>query len=157
MGGGVRARRRVAGAVAACLALATGAVAQTPLPRVPPLPPAVPEQERRAPETPPLPTSAPFDAPLDRLAELMGTLAFMRDLCGDGDGPAWRDKLQALIDAEGRTGARVERLAGSFNRGFQSYQLVYRTCTPAAQVVIDRALDEGSRIAKELSVRFADD
>lgn len=134
--------------------LVGGAVAQTPLPRVAPLPPTILEQPRRPPDTPPTPTSAPFDAPLDHLAELMGTLAFMRDLCGDGDGAAWRDKLQALIDAEGRTGARVERLAGSFNRGFQSYQLTYRTCTPAAQLVIERSLDEGSRIAKDLSVRF---
>ena len=53
--------------------------------------------------------------------------------------------------------ARVEQLAGSFNRGFKGYQLTYRTCTPAARAVIDRSLDEGARIAKDMSVRFVGD
>lgn len=151
-----RARRcLLALALAGCAA--PGAAQQPALPREPPLPPTLPQGERAAPAAPPPPTAAPFEAPLERLAELMGTLAFLRDLCGQGDGAAWHDKMQALIDAEGRTGTRVERLAGSFNRGFKGYQLAYRTCTPAAQAVIGRSLDEGARIASDLSVRFGDE
>lgn len=144
------------GLLAAVLTLATAA-AETALPRRPPLPPTIPQQPRPAADPKTAPTTAPFDAPLSRLAEIMGTLAYMRDLCGVGDGAAWRDKVQALIASEGRAGPRVERLAGSFNRGFQGYQLSYRTCTPAAQAVIDRSLDEGARIAKDMSVRFVGD
>lgn len=147
-------RRGLPGLIALGLTAGPPAVAQSPLPRVPPLPPTIPQQGRQGPEAPPVATPAPFDAPLDRLAEIMGTLAFMRDLCGEGDGEAWRGRMQALIDSEGRTGPRAERLAGSFNRGFTGYRLTYRTCTPAAQAAIDRALDEGARIAKDLSVRF---
>ena len=39
----------------------------------------------------------------------------------------------------------------------QDYQLTYRTCTPAARAVIDRSLDQGARLARELSIRFGKD
>ncbi len=142
--------------LAGCVATwSTAALAQAALPRVPPLPPTIPQQSPAPQPSPPAPTVAPFDAPLDRLAEILGTLSYMRDLCGEGDGTAWRDKMQALIDSEGRTSPRVARLAGSFNRGFKGYQLTYRTCTASAQAVIGRSLDEGARIAKDLSVQFS--
>lgn len=78
----------------------------------------------------------------------------MRDLCGVGDGAAWRDKMANLIAADAATGLRRERLAGSFNRGFQGYRLSYRTCTPAAQLVIGRSLAEGERLSATLARGF---
>ncbi len=96
----------------------------------------------------------PYDRQLDRLAEIIGTLAFMRDLCGDGDGAAWRDKMTALLEAEGKAGTRNGRLAGSYNRGFRGYELTYRVCTPSARAVIARALDEGEKLTRDLAVRF---
>lgn len=152
----MRRRVRLTIAAASALLAAVPCAAQPPSHPAAPLPPIVAQQVRPAPAPPP-PATAPFDAPLDQLAQIMGTLAFMRELCGDGDGAAWHDKMQALIDAEGKSGARAERLAGSYNRGFKDYQLTYRTCTPAARAVIDRFLDQGTRLARELSVRFGND
>ena len=43
--------------------------------------------------------AAPFDADLQRLAEILGTLHYLRDLCAANDGAKWRSELQALIDA----------------------------------------------------------
>ncbi|UDL94948.1 TIGR02301 family protein [Lichenihabitans sp. PAMC28606] len=117
----------------------------------PPLPPPAPQRGvvPREPAGPP-----PYEAQLDRLAELMGTLAFMQTLCGQGDGATWHDKMESLLDAESKTGLRKERLAGSYNRGYRGYQVTYRTCTPAAQAVVDRSLQEGERLARDLSIRF---
>lgn len=112
-----------------------------------PLPPAVP----RTPEAPPPP---PYQGKIDRLAELMGTLAYLRDLCGDGDGPSWRGRMEALMSVEGGTAPARERLAGHFNRGFDGYQLTYRACTPAAETVIARALAEGTRLSDALTTQF---
>ena len=101
-------------------------------------------------ETPP-----PYEPQLLRLAELTGALAYLRDLCGDGDGAAFRDKIASLIDAEGTTDARKESLAGAFNRGFRDYELTYRACTPVAREIVTRFLDEASRIAKDVANRYS--
>jgi uncharacterized protein (TIGR02301 family) len=59
-----------------------------------------------------------------------------------------------LIDAEAPTGERRTRMVASFNRGFRGFQQSYRTCTPAADIVIRRYLEEGSRIAREVTARY---
>lgn len=97
---------------------------------------------------------APYDGNLQRLAEIMGALHYLRGLCGANDGQKWRTELQALIDAEAPTGERRTRMIASFNRGFRGFQQSYRTCTPAADIVIRRYLEEGSRIAREVTARY---
>jgi uncharacterized protein (TIGR02301 family) len=144
----VHGLRPIALALLLSAALATPGEAAPP--KSPPLPPVAPAAPPPAPET----TLPPYEAQLDRLAELIGTLAFMRDLCGADDGAAWHDKMASLLDAEAKTSARKERLAGSYNRGYQGYQLIYRTCTPSARAVIARSLQEGGQIASDLSIRF---
>jgi uncharacterized protein (TIGR02301 family) len=100
------------------------------------------------------PPSPPYEPQLMRLAEIMGALAFLRDLCGPKDGETWRAKMAALLEAEAKTEKRKEMLAGAFNRGFRGYEIIYRSCTPAADSVIVRYLDEGARLAHELTNRF---
>ena len=102
------------------------------------------------PEAPP-----PYEPQLLRLAELTGALAYLRDLCGDGDGAAFRAKFADLVDTEGTTDARKESLAGAFNRGFRDYELTYRACTPTAREIVVRFLDEASRIAKDVANRYS--
>jgi len=96
--------------------------------------------------------SAPFDGSLARLAEILGALHYLRSLCGANEGQKWRNEMQALVDAETPHGERRARLIASFNRG---YQQTYRTCTPAADLVIRRYLEEGSKIAREVTARYA--
>jgi uncharacterized protein (TIGR02301 family) len=115
-------------------------------------------QQRAAPRQPePAPAEAPpppYEGQLLRLAEIMGALSWLSDLCGAHDGDAWRARMSALLDAEASTPARRERLAGAYNKGFRGYEAVYRTCTPNARVVIARYLDEGGRIARDVANRF---
>ncbi|MDB5521078.1 MAG: hypothetical protein JWQ51_1971 [Tardiphaga sp.] len=99
--------------------------------------------------------AAPFDADLQRLAEILGTLHYLRGICGANDGPKWRNEMQALADAETPSGERRTRLIGGFNRGYQGFQQTYRTCTPAAGVAIRRYLDEGAKISRDLTARYA--
>jgi uncharacterized protein (TIGR02301 family) len=89
-----------------------------------------------------------------RLAEILGALSFLRDICGDNDSAEWRRRMAALIDAEGVTEARKERLAGAYNRGFRSYETIYRACTPNAELAITRYLDEGQKIVRDVSSRY---
>ena len=115
--------------------------------------PAPPKSEPK-PEAPPPEAPVPYEPALLRLSEIMGALSYLRDLCGVRDGEDWRARMSTLIEAEGTTEARRERLAGAFNRGFRGYQTTYRSCTGNARQVISRYIDEGSRIARDVSSRF---
>jgi uncharacterized protein (TIGR02301 family) len=99
--------------------------------------------------------AAPFDASLQRLAEILGALHYLRAVCGANEGQKWRNEMQALMDAEAPHGDRRARMIASFNRGFRGYQQTYRACTPAADLVIRRYLEEGSKIAREVTARYA--
>lgn len=98
---------------------------------------------------------APFDGDLQRLAEIMGALHYLRAVCGANEGQKWRNEMQALIEAEAPNGERRRKIVASFNRGYRGFQQTYRTCTPAADVAIRRYLDEGARIAREITARYA--
>jgi uncharacterized protein (TIGR02301 family) len=98
---------------------------------------------------------APYESDLQRLSEILGALHYLRDLCGAREGQIWRNEMQALVDAEAPSGERRERLVASFNRGYRGFQQTYRTCTPAADYAIRRYLDEGSKIARDITARYA--
>jgi uncharacterized protein (TIGR02301 family) len=101
------------------------------------------------------PAAAPFDNSLQRLAEILGTLHYLRNICGANEGMKWRDEVEALIKAEAPTGERRARMIAAFNRGYRGFQQTYRSCTPAADLVIRRYLAEGSKIAREVTARYA--
>jgi uncharacterized protein (TIGR02301 family) len=108
-----------------------------------------PEPVKPAEQPPP-----PYDAQIQRLAEVLGGLSFLRDLCGEGDGDDWRDKMAQLRDADAPAGARRQRLTAAFNRGFRGYELTYRVCTPNAQQVIARYLDEAENLSRDVASRY---
>ena len=105
----------------------------------------------RAVETAP----APYDGDLQRLAEILGSLHYLREVCGSNEGQKWRNEMQALVDAETPTGERRTRMIASFNRGYNDFQRSYRSCTPAATAAISRYLAEGSKISRDLTARYA--
>lgn len=100
-------------------------------------------------------TTAPFDNDLVRLSEILGALHYLRPLCGSNDGGKWRNEMQALVDAEAPNGPRRARIVESFNHGYRGFQQTYRTCTPAADFAIRRYLDEGAKIARDITARYA--
>jgi uncharacterized protein (TIGR02301 family) len=116
-------------------------------------PPARPAPAAPAPPPPP-PQVVPYDAALLRLAEIMGSLHFLQQLC-DGEGSsAWRDQMAALLDAEQPDDQRRARLVDRFNRGFESYRSVYRGCTDSARMAITRYQEEGTTIATDIRARY---
>jgi uncharacterized protein (TIGR02301 family) len=100
-------------------------------------------------------SAAPFDGDLQRLAEILGALHYLRALCGSNEGQKWREQMEALVDAEAPSGERRQRMVASFNRGYRGFQQTYRSCTPAADIAIRRYLDEGARIARDITARYA--
>ena len=114
-----------------------------------------PGQPQVQPPTPPQNTPAPYDRDLQRLSEILGSLHFLRGICASNEGQKWRNEAQTLIDAEAPSGERHNQMVASFNRGYRAFQQSYRTCTPAANFAIRRYLEEGAKIAREITARYA--
>jgi uncharacterized protein (TIGR02301 family) len=100
------------------------------------------------------PSAAPYEKELLRLAEVIGSLAFLRSLCEAPDASEWPRRMQALLEAEGTTAGRRERLAGAYNRGYRGFSLTYRICTPSATEAISRYIVEGETLSKNLAGRY---
>ena len=125
--------------------------AQMPKPAAAPKAAATPTP---VPSPTPAETPPPYEPQLLRLAELMGALFYLRDLCHAGDGEAFREKMARLLEAEAHSEERKATLAGAFNRGFGEYALTYRKCTSSAQEVIAHYLEESGRIARDVAGRY---
>ncbi|HKZ97572.1 MAG TPA: TIGR02301 family protein [Hyphomicrobiaceae bacterium] len=96
------------------------------------------------------PDSKPYDEKLMRLAEILGAVHYLRELCSANEGLLWRDRMKELLDAEGTSALRRARLTRSFNQGYRSYSRTYVNCTPSAQTTISRFLTEGLQISEGL-------
>jgi uncharacterized protein (TIGR02301 family) len=119
-----------------------------------PQPQQQPPQQQAEPAPTVEPPPAPYEKELLRLAEIMGGLAMLRPLCSAPDASEWSRRMQVLLEAEGSTPGRRERLAGAYNKGYQAYALTYRVCTPSAQEASVRFLAEGEQLARSITGRY---
>lgn len=103
------------------------------------------------------PTALPYDAQMLRLSEILGALHYLERLCEDGESQRWREQMEALIEAEQPDALRRARMIDRFNRGYEGFRSVYRSCTPAAGLAIDRYKAEGAEIAVEIATRYGED
>jgi uncharacterized protein (TIGR02301 family) len=111
------------------------------------LPPIIPRES----STPPPPDDRPYDAKLLRLAEILGAIHYLRELCGAQEGQLWRDQMKEIVRNEGSTAVRRSKLVNSFNDGYRGYRRTYRTCTSSATLAVTRFSVEGAQIAAALA------
>ena len=95
----------------------------------------------------------PYESGLLRLAEILGSLHFLRNLCGD-EGDKWRGEMEKLLASENPDAERRAQFIANFNRGYRSLQANYTTCTASATEAISRYIKEGEQLSKEIAVRF---
>lgn len=130
-------------ALLAATPLAAQSTRQQPAAPPPPPPPPVVEEK-----------PAPYDAQLTRLAEVLGSIQYLRALCGASTSE-WRTSMQQLLDADtGTEPKRRERLTAAFNRGYRSFAAVHTSCTDAARTAEERYRIEGATLATEIAARF---
>ncbi|UVD59096.1 TIGR02301 family protein [Rhizobium sp. Pop5] len=104
---------------------------------------------------PPAAVIVPYDDKLARLAEVLGSVHYLRILCKAPDGDEWRKGMQQLLDSEtGNEPQRKEKLTAAFNRGYRAFASVYTDCTAAAIVAEERYRNEGATLATEITSRF---
>lgn len=111
------------------------------------LPPITPRESL----APPPPDDRPYDNKLMRLAEILGAVHYLRELCGADEGQLWRDQMQDILKNEGTTAVRRAKLVNKFNDGYRGYRRTYRTCTQSATLATRRFSTEGAQIAASLA------
>jgi uncharacterized protein (TIGR02301 family) len=108
--------------------------------------------------TTPLPVYAaagdpPFQEKIERLAEILGSVHYLRNLCGENT-KVWREKMDALLTAENPAPERRARMVASFNRGYKAFAQTYEKCTPAATTALSRYTVEGASLTNEIVLRY---
>jgi uncharacterized protein (TIGR02301 family) len=111
------------------------------------LPPIVPREST----APPPPDDRPYDDKLMRLAEILGAIHYLRELCGASEGQVWREQMKEILRNEGTTAVRRAKLVSAFNDGYRGYRRSYRTCTQSATLATNRFSTEGATIAAALA------
>ena len=96
---------------------------------------------------------AKFEQPLMRLAEVLGSLHYLRNLCGEA-GNAWRGEMEQLLASENPSPDRKARFVASFNRGYRSFDGVYVACTASATEAISRYMKEGEALTRDIATRY---
>jgi uncharacterized protein (TIGR02301 family) len=96
---------------------------------------------------------APFDTGLLRLAEVLGSLHFLRNLCGE-KGNQWREEMEKLLAAENPEPQRRAQFIASFNRGYRSFEGTYSNCTASATEAITRYTREGESLSRDIAARY---
>lgn len=96
---------------------------------------------------------APFETRLLRLSEVLGSLHYLRNLCGDRTNQ-WRDEMDALLTTENPEPAMRARYISSFNSGYRSFGAAYTSCTQSARLAAQRYRTEGATLAREIAVRY---
>ncbi|TGQ46734.1 TIGR02301 family protein [Mesorhizobium sp. M00.F.Ca.ET.216.01.1.1] len=102
---------------------------------------------------PALSAEAPFEPGLMRLAEVLGSLHFLRNLCGE-KGDQWRVEMEKLIESENPHPERRARFIASFNRGYRSFGGTYTQCTASATEAISRYMKEGETLSRDIASRY---
>ena len=109
----------------------------------------------KPPEPPPVvEPGAPYEPELLRLSEVMGSLAYLRQLCEGLEAGEWRTRMTALLEAEGTTPARRERLTAAYNRGFRAYAPMHRRCTDGSREAAARLAIDGEKLSRALASRY---
>ena len=96
---------------------------------------------------------APFEPGLMRLAEILGSLHFLRNLCGE-KGDQWRVEMEKLLETENPDPERRARFIASFNRGYRSFGGTYTQCTASATEAIARYMKEGEQLSRDIASRY---
>lgn len=94
-----------------------------------------------------------YDTKLLRLAEILGSLHYLRNLCSTPT-KQWYDHMTALIEAEEPTPQRRAHLYEAFNGAYRAFSANYHHCTNSAIEADRRYVEEGKALSQSLLMHF---
>ena len=100
-------------------------------------------------QSPALPENA--EERMLQLAQILGSLHYVRKLCEPADGDFWRDRMMEMIRLEKPSVAERDQLTQQFNQGFNDATTRFPTCTQDAKEFAAATARQGEALAQALS------
>ncbi len=88
---------------------------------------------------------------LIRLAEILGSVHHLREVCGANEGPLWRNKMIDMLNAANVDAERRQLLISRFNDAYYGTRDAYPACSSDAAARANSLFDEAHRLAAALS------
>ena len=110
--------------------------------------PAIPVPKGPDPDEP-----VSYDPELARLATILGSLHYLRNLCGE-TGNQWRDEMETIILSDKMESLRKKRAIAAFNDGYQVFSSNYTECNPRAIEAIGKFQSEGATLTAAILTRY---
>ncbi|QEE11814.1 TIGR02301 family protein [Bartonella krasnovii] len=102
--------------------------------------------------------SPPYEKKLLRLAEILGSLHFLQNLCVPPTNQVpinqWYDYMNALIEAEHPIPQRRAYFYDAFNEAYRAFSENYHHCTQAAIEANQRYIKEGRALSENLLMHY---
>ena len=95
----------------------------------------------------------PYENQMIQLAETLGSLHYLSNLCGDKTSP-WRDQMDTLLTVEKADAGRRKTLVSAFNNSYRTYADNYSQCTDQALKAIDRFKIQGEKLSEGLVAHY---
>ncbi|SON54729.1 hypothetical protein HDIA_1188 [Hartmannibacter diazotrophicus] len=95
------------------------------------------------------PSSSKVQA-LTRLSAILGSLSHLDAICHGRDGTIWRTKMTNLLAVEAPEDKTRKAYVAAYNTANLEAALIFRSCTPNAEALVNDYLAEGSSIAQGL-------
>lgn len=86
-----------------------------------------------------------------QLAEILGAVHHLRDVCGTNEGQLWRNKMIEMLGVLEPTDTERQQLVKNFNDSYYRYKNTYPACTATAARQSDKLMQDGQRLAEELA------
>lgn len=99
--------------------------------------------------SPPAYSGPPYENQMIQMAETLGSLHYLSNLCGDKTS-LWRDQMNMLLTTEKTDATRRKHLVSGFNNSYRSFADNYSHCTDQALKAIDRFKMQGTKLSENL-------
>ncbi|WP_175868734.1 TIGR02301 family protein [Bartonella gabonensis] len=98
--------------------------------------------------------SPPYEKKLLRLAEILGSLHFLQNLC-EPPTNQWYDYMNALIETEHPIPQRRAYFYEAFNEAYRAFSENYHHCTQTALEANQRYIKEGRTLSENLLMQYS--
>ncbi len=90
-------------------------------------------------------------AGLVRLAEILGSVHHLREVCGADEGALWRNKMIDMMNVASLDTETRQRMISHFNEAYYQAQRAFPECSASAAAKSNALFDEGHRLAARLA------
>jgi uncharacterized protein (TIGR02301 family) len=93
----------------------------------------------------------PMENGLERLAEILGSVHHLREVCGANEGALWRNKMIDMMNVAALDAEHRQRMISHFNEGYYQAQTAFPGCSGRAAARANALFDEAHRLAARLA------